>query len=255
MNRRVRLAVITIFAAIALPLRLDAQMTMRPTPYPVVTAEDEKWFISGEPITSDGLVYYPSGAQVYFNPYEMVRSGYYRGVPLFSKTTIEPYSVVFVPLPGGLMQPYERRREGDVAGTAGSTVPSFPVTRDVEGTSGLIEAPGPPTSLSGAQLAGSTYDTLLPVPENIPPRVVVSPVWGAFRTAKKPEGLNAFFVEYQGRRWFSSGPVVAFDDKSFTRTGDYHGFAVYSARDKSADTIYVAVTDDPKGMLTPYAAR
>ena len=83
----------------------------------------------------------------------------------------------------------------------------------------------------------------------------MAPVWGEFRTARKPEGLNAFFVEYQGRRWFSSGPVVAFDEKSFTRTSDYHGFAVYAARDKSADTIYVAVTDDPKGMLTPYAAR
>ena len=164
MNRRVRLAVITIFAAFALPLTLDAQMTMRPTPYPVVTAEDERWLLSGEPITSDGVVYYPTGAQVYFNPYEMVRSGYYRGVPLYSKTTLEPYSVVFVPLPGGLMQPYERRREGDVAGTAGSTVPSFPVTRDVEGTSGLIEAPGPPTSLSGAKLAGPCQTRSSPCP-------------------------------------------------------------------------------------------
>ena len=134
MNRRVRLAAITIFAALALPLTLDAQMTMRPTPWPVVTAENEWWFLSGDPIAADGLVYFPAGAQVYFNPYEMVRSGYYRGIPLYSKTTIEPYSVVFVPVSGGLLQPYERRRDGDIAGTTGSTVPSFPVARDVEGT-------------------------------------------------------------------------------------------------------------------------
>ena len=131
--------------------------------------------------------------------------------------------------------------------------PSFPVTRDVEGTTGLYQAQGPPTSLSGARLPG-VADESAPVYENIPPRIVVAPAWGEFRTARKPEGLNAFFVEYQGRRWFSSGPVVAFDEKSFTRTDDYRGFAVYAARDKP-DTIYVAVTDDPKGMLTPYAVR
>jgi hypothetical protein len=254
MHRPIRFAVITILAALALPLTLDAQMMLRPTPFPVVTAENERWYLAGEPITSDGNIYYPTGAQVYFNPYEMVRSGYYRGIPLYSKTTVEPYSVVFVPIAGGLLQPYERRRDGDVAGTVGSTAPSFPVTRDVEGTTGLYQAQGPPTSLSGARLP-AVADEYAPVYENIPPRVVVAPEWGALRTAKKPEGLNAFFVEYQGRRWFSSGPVVAFDEKSFSRAGDYHGFAVYSARGQSADTIYVAVTDDPRGMLTPYAAR
>jgi len=255
MNRRVRLAVITIFAGVALPLTLDAQMMLRPTERPIVTAENENWYLSGDPITADGVIYYPAGAWVYFNPNEMVRSGYYRGIPLYSKTTLEPYSVVFVPLPGGLMQPYERRRDGEAAGTVGSTAPSFPVARDIEGTSGFYQAGGPPTSMSlyGVRVP-EMGDARAPVYENIPPRVVVAPVWGEFRTARKPEGLNAFFVEYQGRRWFSSGPVVSFDEKSFTRTGDYHGFAVYAARDK-ADTIYVAVTDDPKGMLTPYAAR
>jgi hypothetical protein len=254
MHRSTRLAVITILAAVALPLTLDAQMLLRPTTFPVVTAENERWYLEGEPITSDGNVYYPTGAQVYFNPYEMVRSGYYRGIPLYSKTTLEPYSVVFVPVAGGLLQPYERRRDGDVAGTVGSTAPSFPVTRDTEGTAGLYQAQGPPTSLSGARLP-DVSDAAAPVYENIPPRIVVAPIWGELRTARKPEGLNAFFVEYQGRRWFSSGPVVAFDEKSFTRAGDYHGFAVYAARGQSPDTIYVAVTDDPKGMLTPYAAR
>jgi len=254
MNRPIRLALITILAAVALPPTVAAQMTLRPTPFPIVTAENERWYLAGDPITSDGNIYYPTGAQVYFNPYEMVRTGYYRGIPLYSKTTLEPYSVVFVPIAGGLLQPYERRRDGEVAGTVGSTAPSFPVARDIEGTSGWYQAQGPPTSLSGARLPPMA-DEVAPPYENVPPRVIVVPEWGAFRTAKKPEGLNAFFVEYQGRRWFSSGPVVPFDESSFSRTGEYHGFAVYSAKGKSPDTIYVAVTDDPKGMLTPYAAR
>src|SRR5262249_28508135 len=146
------------------------------------------------------------------------------------------YSVVFVPVSGGLLQPYERRREGEVAGTVGSTAPSFPVARDIEGTSGLYQAQGPPTSLSGARLP-PVVDEAAPPYENVPPPVVVAPEWGAFRTAKTPEGLNAFFVEYQGRRWFSIGPVVQFDEALFTPTGEYHGFAVYSAKGKGPDTI------------------
>ena len=256
MTRTIRLAVVTILLAVALPFALHAQMTMRPTERPIVTAENEPWYLAGDPIIVDGLVYYPSGEPVYFNPNEMVRSGYYRGIPIYSKTTIEVYSFVFVPVAGGLLQPYERRRAGELAGTVGSTAPSFPVARDVEGTSGLLQAPGPPSMLSMAGVrVPPVSDGGRPVYENIPPRIVIAPEWGALRTARTPEGLNAFFVEYQGRRWFSSGPVVAYDEKSFTQVGEYHGFSVYSARGQSADTIYVAVTLDAKGMLTPYTAR
>ena len=71
--------------------------------------------------------YYPAGPRVHFMPFEMVRSGDFLGIPLYSRTTIEPYSVVFIPVGGGMMQPYERRREGELAGTVGSSAPSFPV--------------------------------------------------------------------------------------------------------------------------------
>ena len=107
-----------------LPIAAAAQMTMRPTPVPIVTAENEYWYLEGEPITFSGSIYYPAGPEIYFIPYEMVRSGEFRGIPLYSRTTIEPFSKVFVPLPGGRMLPYERRRAGDLAGTTGSTAPS-----------------------------------------------------------------------------------------------------------------------------------
>lgn len=127
-----------------------AQIQLQPTPPPFVVADLEPWYVDGRPITHAGNIYYPAGAQMHFNGNEMVRSGFFQGVPLYSRTTLEPYSTVFVPLSGGLMQPYERRRSGDIAGTVGSTAPSFPVVlpaeeanRDEFGVT--LQAPGPPT--------------------------------------------------------------------------------------------------------------
>src|SRR5688500_13015770 len=78
----------------------------QPTAAPVVTAEAESWYVDREPIIFAGNLYYPAGAQVFFNPNEMVRSGFYFGVPLYTRTTIEPYSLVYVPVAGGRMQAY-----------------------------------------------------------------------------------------------------------------------------------------------------
>ena len=84
-----------------------AQTGVAPTPTPLVTAENEAWYQSGEPLTYEGNVYYASGPLTAFNRNEMLLSGFYRGIPLYSRTTWEPYSVVFVPLPGGFMQPLQ----------------------------------------------------------------------------------------------------------------------------------------------------
>ena len=37
--------------------------------------------LAGEPIILSGSIYYPAGPEIYFNPYKMVRSGEFRGVP------------------------------------------------------------------------------------------------------------------------------------------------------------------------------
>ena len=73
-----------------------AQM-LHPTPAPTVTAEEAPWYLNGEPITYAGNLYYPSGPQVYFNPNEMVRSGFYDGIPLYTRTTIEPFDPAVPP--------------------------------------------------------------------------------------------------------------------------------------------------------------
>src|SRR5512141_1259444 len=136
--------------ALTLAAPLSAQVNWRPTPAPIVTANNEVWFSAGDAITFSGSFYYPAGPQVYFDGNRMVRTGSYRGVPLYADTTLEPYAKVFAPLSGGLMQPYERKRAGDLAGSTGSQAPSFPVSTSGEATTEepaptqAVQAPAPP---------------------------------------------------------------------------------------------------------------
>jgi len=91
-----------------------AQVNSRPTDPPIVTAENESWYRQAEPLQFAGDLYYPAGARVFFNGNTMVRTGHYNGVPVYADTTLEPYSIVFVPISRGVMQPYERPRSGDL---------------------------------------------------------------------------------------------------------------------------------------------
>ena len=248
-----------LIALLLLPIVADAQMTMRPTPVPVVTAENTAWYLAGEPITYSGNIYYPAGPEVYFNPYEMVRSADYRGVPLYSRTTIEPFSKVFVPLPGGRMLPYERRRAGDLAGTTGSTAPSFPVVNPSE------EAMNPATyGIAQAQSSPTMLTQMIESEQPAQPQVAATPVAtsgtfyepprGPLVSAKLPQGLNGVFVTYGDKRWFSSGQALLLDKASFRRVGDLDGFAVY-AREGDENTIYVSVTTQTETLVAPYTVR
>src|SRR5918993_1909832 len=138
-------ALLVLFAAL-LSGPAYGQATWQPSMPPLVTAENTTWFQSGEPIIWNGDYYYPAGARQGFNQYQMVRSGSFRGIPLYTDATLEPYSIVFVPLAGARMQPYERRRTGQLAGTVGSRTPSLPTDIGAEGISSpptIAQAPGP----------------------------------------------------------------------------------------------------------------
>ena len=263
MNSRAGLLAAALAGVLATAPAAIAQMTMQPTPRPIVTAENEPWYVAGVSISHGGVTYYPAGPMVHFNGNEMVRSGHFQGVPLYTRTTIEPYSFVFVPIGGGLMHPYERRREGDVAGTVGSLTPSFPVVRPVEQAgleyvpgAGMVQAQGPPSRVGEfidrialadppATFYGPAVGTT-GVPADTP---VGPPV-----TARRPEGLNGVFVEYNNRRYFADGPAVPYDADVFTRVGDYHGFAVYQHKGQTT-TLYIPPLGGAPGLLTPYRAR
>src|SRR5438067_723364 len=91
MRRVLALLLLTLLPA-AVPA--SAQIQYRPTDVPIVTAENESWYVNGEPIQFAGDLYYPAGATVFFNGNSMVRSGHFNGVPLYTDTTLEPFSIV-----------------------------------------------------------------------------------------------------------------------------------------------------------------
>lgn len=243
-----------------------AQLTVRDTRPPAVTAETELWYLSGTPITHDGNYYYPAGPRVHFIPSEMVRTGNFRGIPLYARTTIEPFSIVFVPVGGGMMQPYERRREGELAGTEGSSAPSFPIAPAPDSSldeTGPAQAAGPPVFV-GFENAGDQPLSTVPQPaatdgiaRTVEPTTATSstrlPV--AQRVRPRADSANGIFIRYEDARWFSSGPSVDFDSSRFVRSGQMDGFPVYTDRTGTGSTIYVPIAMGTTGLLAPYTKR
>jgi hypothetical protein len=270
MTGRVLVATVlsVVLGAVAAGPTAFAQTTFQPTATPIVTAENEPWFLGGEPITYSGSLYYPTGPQVYFNRYEMVRSGSYRGIPLFVRPMIEPFSKVYVPVAGGLMHPYERRREGDLAGTVGSSTPSFPVQTASEQyrlsavVAGVAQASGPPSFVGPDELAVAyPLDIQPPTPpqpvatSGTPDDVALEGPKGPLATARRPKGLNGVFIEFNGRRWFSTGPAIEYDAARFTVVGSYRGFTVYADRADPERSVYVVAARDTPTRIVPYATR
>ena len=238
-----------------------SQLSVVPTGVPAVTAENEPWYLDGEPITYAGNVYYPSGAQVYFNATEMIRSGFFMGIPLYTRTTIEPYSIVYVPLPNGLMQPYARPRTEELTGTAAS-LPSAELPRP--------PATVPPSGLA-LQAAGPPSQTALAVPVQIPRPAVVepTPLPAADRPRATgtsgqpdaqpdacacPEAPISIFIEYNGRRWYALGAPQPLEPSMMKKVGTYHGFDVW-ARGDDRGVIYIPVTIGSSSAVAYTQAR
>jgi hypothetical protein len=233
------------------PAGAATQIRLQPSSPPTVTAESEGWYQAGGPIAFAGNMYYPAGPAIHFLPNEMVPSGSYRGIPLYSRTTIEPYSIVFVPLAGGLMQPYERRRTGDLVGTTGSSVPSLGVEiPSAFGTPPPIQAAAPPfvetqpvlqptdqgyTQYS-ADLSASRTDI------DVEPLVKMSGASKNIKHVRSDRAIsNGIFVEFDHARWYPAAPPTALDVGNLRRIGDWHGFPVYTARNGGNSTIYIPV--------------
>src|SRR5437016_843395 len=102
-----------------------------PTPPPDITAATSDWQLINEPIVVAGDAYDPAGPNIFFNGWTMVKVGSFRGVPVYTDTTLEPSTVVLVPIGRGIMKRYERRRAGAIVGTAGSKPPALPIASDL----------------------------------------------------------------------------------------------------------------------------
>jgi hypothetical protein len=252
---QIRFAGMVLLLMAAVPLA--AQVQSRPTDPPIVTAVNESWYQLREPLQFAGDLYFPAGAAVFFNGNTMVRTGHYNGIPLYADTTLEPYSIVFVPIGGGVMQPYERLRRGELAGTTGSRPPSFPVPPTPESLT-MIAAAAPPTAPplpigaisvytaetpTRAEATGATVGTLGTLAAPAP---LQSP--RPFVTVRRPEGNIGIWVEFGGARWVSSGPAISVGTIDLVPIGEYAGFPVY-ARRTSRDVIYLPTR---QGIVAPY---
>jgi hypothetical protein len=235
---------------------LAAQIQSRPTDPPLVTAASESWYQLREPIQFAGDLYYRAGPAVFFDGNVMVRSGYYNGVPLYMDTTIEPYSVVLVPVRLGLMQPYERLRSGDLAGTTASRTPSFPV-RATPARFAFPEAPASPMAVplpigaiaaseaAAVARAATAVDTEGAQAAE-PMRTKGVPMWSITR----PENNQGLWIHYQGVKWVSAGAAVPLRSTEFRSIGQYEGFPVF-VRQHEEKTIYLPTR---AGLVAPYKA-
>jgi hypothetical protein len=253
MKRRIGLLLCALLATGLYAVRVQSQIRLQPTPPPTVTAENEPWYQMREPLIFAGEYYYPAGPAIHFLANEMVPSGLFQGVALYTRTTIEPYSVVFVPIGGGMMQPYERRRNGDLVGTTGSTVPSLPVDMSAATMARSIQAPAPPVVssqrveeppagayatdlLTRSRETANTTDSSIGMAGRVTP-----PRSARTRSVDTSKGI---FVEFQHERWYSAARPQSLDMGSLKQIGDWHGFPVYTARDSNGSTIYIPIAKD-----------
>ena len=234
-----------VLSLVVLVPSVGAQVLDRPTPRPNRTAVNESWFLDRAPIFVSGDYYYPAGASVFFNQNTMVMIGFYGNVPIYADATLEPHSLVFIPVGRGLMQPYERRRAGDIVGTTGSRAPSFPVQTDGEAMLGQVP----------------DYDITAAVPPVTPTRgipdvadAVPSPLpgHGVLRTARAPGATDGVWILFRNTRWFAAGPAVVFDPTAFERVGEYETFPVFRSRYGTGDVIFIPSRE---GLVAPYRKR
>ena len=253
--RATAVLVLLLFAAPA-----AAQVQTRATDPPSVTAVNESWFRLGEPLQLGGELYYRAGATVFFDGNRMARIGHYNGIPLYADTTVEPYSVVLVPVTRGLLQPYERPRRGDLAGTTGSGAPAFPVY-PVPQSMPPIAAATPPTSLP-APIGVVNAFTQDRAAVAAPPRVDAAGGGGtpapesndarAVASLLRPESNDGVWIEFESRRWVSAGAAVPMVEADFMTAGNYKGFPVFRRRFSSDDAIYLPTRE---GLAAPYRPR
>lgn len=241
----------------------NAQVYQLPTPVPQVTAATAEWQLRAQPIFYSGDFYYPTGPSVFFDGNVMVRSGAYLGVPLYVDATLEPYSVVYVPVGRNVMRPYERPRAGSLTGTTGSRTPSFPIVRDVELSSanatgtGLLTPPAGdaerdviPESVRVVGTVGSlpvraSADTPAPRPPSSS-GAKLAPM----TSIPAPNENRGIWLPFNGSRWYSAGAAVPYAADQFVAVGTYHDIPVYQKRGDSPREIYVPAVNG--GLLAPY---
>jgi hypothetical protein len=211
---------------------------------PPVTAANAEWQVNGEPVMLQGNRYYPTRTYRTYDANVMAQIGVNEGVPIYADTTLEPYSVIYVPVGRERLRAYERLRDRELAGTTGSRLSSFPVV-----SPSAPVAPEPVVGTVGTSVpiaVGSAGTTVVEPDRGYPARTHVESI-------PSPEANNGIWLQFNGARWYSAGGAVPFSPDRFTPIGEYRGFPVY--RDSTGDDNHIWVPIIRGGPLAPYTKR
>jgi hypothetical protein len=258
----------------------NAQVYQFRTPAPGVTAANADWQINSEPVMVDGVIYYPTRGFRQFDGQVMMQVGLFRGVPVYADATLEPYSELYAPVGGLRMRAYEARRDGVLAGTTASRVPSFVGMLRTEpwpgqpgaqtspvGAGRDVDVPAPTDATSGfgstpsVGIYNSTIGTVVAYGagasgsaveiRSVRDRQAASV--STMESILRPAGNLGVWLQFNGARWYASGRAESFSPDRFEPAGDYEGFSVYRDKTRNDGRIWIAVVTD--GPLAPYANR
>ena len=277
---RVFLLGLFLCLAVLFPKTGNAQVSPFRSPLPEVTAANADWQINSSPVIVNGVVYYPTRGFREFDGQVMAQVGLFEGVPIYADTTLEPYSELYVPVGGTRMRAYERRRDGALASTSASRVPSFPIIVGTEpapgqridetaaavggnrrvGSGAFLDATrgaGAAGVVNTADRLGGTsaaYDSS-PTPAATAANTADrAPTRTLMQSIPRPSTNNGIWLEFDNARWYAVGPATAFSPDRFEPLGEYRGFPVYRDKTRTDGAIWVSVAKDGPAVA-PYAKR
>src|SRR5215471_1800923 len=99
---RTRWAPVVLFVAVLMPKVIKAQVYQFATPPPQVTATAAPWQVDSAAIVFQGIVYHPTSFVRPFDGNVMVQLGAFDGIPVYGDKTMEPYSILYVPIARGM---------------------------------------------------------------------------------------------------------------------------------------------------------
>jgi hypothetical protein len=156
----------------------------------------------------------------------MAPVGFHRGVPLYENTSEIPFTVIYVPVGDNLMRPYVRRRD---------SLAPMPNPDEVL----LDEVP----SVDTVPVGTTGVDATPPALADDQPSAPVA------RTGRSRVDV---WIEWQGSRWYVSGPAVPFEPDAFVQIGAYHGLPLYKST-RGGDELFVTIV--PGGPLARFRIR
>lgn len=234
------------------------------TTAPRVPVARAAWQVFREPIVYAGGFYEPVATTVLFDGNLMEQTGIYRSVPVYQDVTIAPNAVLYLPVGLNLVRPYERRRAGDLAGTAAAATPSYPFPgesqafpRSSQARGDRALSPRRPSFPDGGVDRCRTPAECTPATDGYPSAAGLSvsdfePTTVQSIPGPQPSADDGVWIEFEGARWYLDGRSVSFDPARFTPSGNYRGFPVY--RDNTGgDRLFVTVVAD--GPLAPFSRR